>query len=164
MKSLSIRHKKDFNESMMKKAEAIRCRRFESIVNERYDFLDKEKMKGDFLAYFRNMLHKKNEKWKFVYTHFCIFVDYKCTFEEVTVDLCRNFGEYLLSAKKLKHQKYQRKLGKKFCSWLFFNLSRSSQNCLSRQNDTRKCKRLSRKNRDRRHPQGISDIGRSEKG
>lgn len=110
---------KDFNESMMKKAEAIRCRRFESIVNERYDFLDKEKMKGDFLAYFRNMLHKKNEKWKFVYTHFCIFVDYKCTFEEVTVDLCRNFGEYLLSAKKLKHQKYQRKLGKNSAAGYF---------------------------------------------
>lgn len=69
-------------------------------------------MKGDFLAYFRNMLHKKNEKWKFVYTHFCIFVDYKCTFEEVTVDLCRNFGEYLLSAKKLKHQNISVNSGK----------------------------------------------------
>ena len=28
------------------KAEALRCRRYESIVNERYDFFDKEKMKA----------------------------------------------------------------------------------------------------------------------
>ena len=36
---------------------ALRCRRYESIVNERYDFFDKEKMKGDFLAYFKDKLH-----------------------------------------------------------------------------------------------------------
>ena len=37
----------NFNAVMSEKAEAIRCRRFESIVNERYDFFDKSKMKGD---------------------------------------------------------------------------------------------------------------------
>ena len=30
-----------FNDSMTEKTEAIRCRRYESIVNDRYDFLDK---------------------------------------------------------------------------------------------------------------------------
>ena len=44
---------RDYNDNMTEKAEAIRCRRFESIVNERYDFFDKEKQKGDFLAYFK---------------------------------------------------------------------------------------------------------------
>lgn len=39
---------KDYNERMTEKAEALRCRRYESIVNERYDFFDKEKMKGAF--------------------------------------------------------------------------------------------------------------------
>lgn len=29
---------RDFNAAMSEKAEAIRCRRFEAIVNERYDF------------------------------------------------------------------------------------------------------------------------------
>ena len=43
----------NFNAVMSEKAEAIRCRRFESIVNERYDFFDKSKMKGDFLAYYK---------------------------------------------------------------------------------------------------------------
>ena len=37
---------KDYNDRMREKAEALRCRRFESIVNERYDFFDKEKMKA----------------------------------------------------------------------------------------------------------------------
>ena len=41
---------RDFNAVMSEKAEAIRCRRFEAIVNERYDFFDKHKYKADFLA------------------------------------------------------------------------------------------------------------------
>ena len=36
---------RDFNAAMSEKAEAIRCRRFEAIVNERYDFFDKHKYK-----------------------------------------------------------------------------------------------------------------------
>ena len=32
---------RDYNDRMREKAEALRCRRFESIVNERYDFFDK---------------------------------------------------------------------------------------------------------------------------
>ena len=51
---------KDYNDRMRDKAEALRCRRYESIVNERYDFFDKEKMKGDFLAYFKQKADKKN--------------------------------------------------------------------------------------------------------
>ena len=37
---------KEYNDRMREKAEALRCRRYESIVNERYDFFDKEKMKA----------------------------------------------------------------------------------------------------------------------
>lgn len=53
---------RDFNDAMTEKAEAIRCRRFEAIVNERYDFLDKSRMKGDFLAYYKEQLryHDQN--------------------------------------------------------------------------------------------------------
>ena len=52
-----------YNLNLTERAEAIRCRRFEAIVNERYDFFDKEKMKGDFLAYFKKLADKKNSKW-----------------------------------------------------------------------------------------------------
>ena len=60
-------------------AEAIRCRRFEAIVNERYDFFDKEKLKGDFLAYFKRLPDKKNSKWQHVYMRFRTFTQGKCT-------------------------------------------------------------------------------------
>ncbi len=55
---------KDYNDRMREKAEALRCRRYESIVNERYDFFDRDKMKGDFLAYFKQKADKKNCKWQ----------------------------------------------------------------------------------------------------
>ena len=69
-----------YNLNLMARAEAIRCRRFEAIVNERYDFFDKEKMKGDFLAYFKKLADKKNSKWQHVYMHFRTFTQGKCTF------------------------------------------------------------------------------------
>lgn len=37
---------REFNASMMEKAEAIRCRRFEQFLNEQFGFLDKEKLHG----------------------------------------------------------------------------------------------------------------------
>ena len=96
------KREQNFNEVMTEKAEAIRCRRFESVVNERYDFFDKYKLKADFLKYFRNQLRKHDPKWEFVYLHFSNFVHGKCTFEELDIDLCNKFREYLLTAKKLK--------------------------------------------------------------
>ena len=84
---------RDFNAAMSEKAEAIRCRRFEAIVNERYDFFDKRKYKADFLEYYRKQLRKHDQKWGFVYQHFYNFVHGKCTFEEIDVDLCNKFRE-----------------------------------------------------------------------
>lgn len=99
------KREKDFNERMTEKAEAIRCRRFESVVNERYDFFDKAKMQGDFLDYFNRVLKNKDPKWKFVYEHFKYFVGGKCRCEEVDFDLCNNFRTYLLTAKNLRNGK-----------------------------------------------------------
>ena len=92
----------NFNATMSEKAEAIRCRRFESIVNDRYDFFDRHKLKADFLEYYRRQLRKHDQKWEFVYHHFYNFVHGKCTFEEIDIDLCNKFREYLLNAKQLR--------------------------------------------------------------
>ena len=86
------------------RAGAIRCRRFEAIVNERYDFFDKEKMKGDFLTYFKRLPDKKNSKWQHVYMHFRTFTQGKCTFGEINVDFCNRFREYLLTAPQGQHK------------------------------------------------------------
>lgn len=98
---------RDYNDRMREKAEALRCRRFESIVNERYDFFDKEKMKGDFLAYFKMKADKKNCKWQHVYKHFDRFCIGKCTFEEINVDLCNRFREYLMTAPQTIHTEHR---------------------------------------------------------
>ena len=92
-----------YNNEMLNKAEAIRCIRVQSLINEEFGFLDKTKQKADFLAYFKKMCRTKDEKWTFVYQHFYNFVKGKCTFGEVNVDLCKRFREYLLNAKQLKH-------------------------------------------------------------
>ena len=78
---------KDYNDRMREKAEALRCRRYESIVNERYDFFDKEKMKGSFLDYFKDKAYKKNTKWENVYLHFKQFCNGKCRFDEINVEM-----------------------------------------------------------------------------
>lgn len=93
---------KDFNRSMRKKAETIRCQRYESVVSERYDLFDQTTSKRDFLAYYQRVLANKNPKWLFVYKHFEKFVDGHCTCGEVDLDLCRRFRDYLLSAKNIR--------------------------------------------------------------
>ena len=98
---------RDYNERMTEKAEALRCRRYESIVNERYDFFDREKMKGDFLAYFKQKADKKNCKWQHVYKHFAKFCNDKCRFDEINVDLCNKFREYLLNAPQTIHTEHK---------------------------------------------------------
>ena len=48
-----------FNQDMLNKAEAIRCIRVQSLINEEFGFLDKNKQKVDFLAYFRTKAREK---------------------------------------------------------------------------------------------------------
>ena len=101
---------RNFNRQMLEKAEAIRCLRVTSLINEKFDFLDHDKMRGDFLAYFKKMCRKKYEKWDTVYRHFYNYVDGHCTFGDLTVELCKGFGEYLLGAHQLRltHRKVRR--------------------------------------------------------
>ncbi len=98
------RREQDYNEAMSEKAEVIRCRRFEAVVNERYDLFDRRRMQGDFLEYYHKHLFKNNRKWASVYLHFENFVRGKCTFEEVDVELCARFREYLLNVKRLRRK------------------------------------------------------------
>lgn len=48
-----------FNQEMEEKAEAIRCIRYQSLINEQFGFLDKAKQKMDFLAYFEKKAKSK---------------------------------------------------------------------------------------------------------
>jgi integrase len=98
---------KEYNNEMLMKAEAIRSMRVQVIINEEFGFLDKNKAKSDFLVYFKTKAEKKDQKWQMVYKHFYTFVRGKCTFGEVTVDLCNRFRDYLLDAKQLKNKNHR---------------------------------------------------------
>ena len=50
------RFQQEYNKSMIQKAEIIKCRRTESIINEEYGFLDRNKGKESFLEYFKNLM------------------------------------------------------------------------------------------------------------
>ena len=117
-----------YNLNLTARAEAIRCRRFEAIVNERYDFFDKEKMKGDFLAYFKKLADKKNSKWQHVYMHFRTFTQGKCTFGEINVDLCNRFREYLLTAPQGLHKNSKLHINSAANYWSTFR----AYNCFNR--------------------------------
>lgn len=93
---------RNFNREMLDKAEAIRCLRVTSLINEKFDFLDHEKRRSDFLAYYKKLCRMHHEKWDIVYHHFYNFVGGKCTYGDVTVELCKKFREYLLNANQLR--------------------------------------------------------------
>lgn len=84
-----------FNKCMKEKAEIIRCRRFEEIINERYSLYDKQKLNDSFVKYYEKESAKHNQKWLYVYKHFKNYVNGDCTFGEVNAELCRGFAEYL---------------------------------------------------------------------
>ena len=63
-----------FYQDMLNKAEAIRCIRVQSLINEEFGVVDKNKQKLDFLTYFRTKAREKYEKWYCVYNHFEKFV------------------------------------------------------------------------------------------
>ena len=90
---------REFNNDMLNKAEAIRCIRVQSLINEEFDLLDKTKQKADF----KKMYRSKDQKWTFVYQHFYNFVKGQCSFGDVNVDLCKKFREFLLNTKQFKH-------------------------------------------------------------
>ncbi len=96
---------RDYNARLTEKAEAMRCRRYEEIVNERYDFFDKKKLNGSFIEYFKEHAHKKNARYEQTFIHFNRFTGGKCTFGEINIELCNKFLEYLHTTSQVIHTK-----------------------------------------------------------
>ena len=124
-----------FNNEMLNKAEAIRCIRVQSLINEEFGFLDKTKQKADFLAYFKKMCRTKDEKWTFVYQHFYNFVKGKCTFGEVNVDLCKRFREFVqafprIPIERQATQTFRPSHFSQFCFRLLLDFPWIVENCL----------------------------------
>ena len=89
----------EFNKKMLQKAEIIRCRRTESIINEEFGFLDRGQGKESFLDYFRMKMENTDNyrNWNTAYKHFTNYCNGTCCFDDLSVDFCQGFLDYLLS-------------------------------------------------------------------
>ena len=89
----------DFNRSILQKAEVIRCRRTEAIINEEYGFLDRSKAKESFLDYFKEKSKGCSDKrgWETAYNHLVKYTNGQCRFCDLTVPYCQGFLDWLLS-------------------------------------------------------------------
>jgi len=113
------------NAEKIRQAEAIRAQRELSLINEQFGFIDKTKQKMDFLAYFKDKLPNQDQKWEKIYKHFSNFVNGKCTFADVTIDLQR-FSQLSFERQSVKTRKPQ--TFTKFGSGLLVNLSGIARN------------------------------------
>ena len=52
----------DYNNEILAKAELIRCRRQEAVINEEFGFMDRHKMRADLMAYFKEVCRKRDHK------------------------------------------------------------------------------------------------------
>lgn len=84
-----------FNRSMLAKAEIIRCRRTEMVINEQYGFLDKSMRGASFLDYFQSAIRGKSHFWQLAYNHLSNYVQGRCAFKDLNEPLCRGFITYL---------------------------------------------------------------------
>lgn len=98
------RMQKEFNEDMLNKAEAIRCIRTQSIINEEFGFIDKSRQNASFIEYFRKFVSKKDLKSDCAFKHFEYFSNGHCRFKEINVGFCNRYREYLLDAHQLVRQ------------------------------------------------------------
>ena len=89
----------EFNKTMLRNAELIKCKRTEAIINEEFGFLDRNRGKESFLDYFRSKMADDDNfrNWNTAYKHFEKYCGGSCTFDDLSLDYCQGFLTYLLS-------------------------------------------------------------------
>ena len=97
----------EYNRSMLQKAELVKCRRTESIINEEFGFLDRSKGQESFLDYFKMRMNESTNKanWKAAYKHFENYAGGECRFFDLSVAYCQKFLDYMLSDKCKRNDK-----------------------------------------------------------
>ena len=93
---------REHNTATLAQAEAIRGIRQQSVINEEFGFLDKTKLKADFLAFFWKFALENGNTWESAFRHFERFMSGRCTFGELTLDLCLKYRQYIQKATKFR--------------------------------------------------------------
>lgn len=88
---------KNYNEEMMKLAEAIRCQRSISIMNHDLGFIEESFAEKSFLDFFELVSKDKHQNWTFARRYFTKFVHGKCRFKDLSVRLMEEYKIWLLN-------------------------------------------------------------------
>jgi hypothetical protein len=89
----------EYNKTMIRNAELIKCKRTEAIINDEFGFLDKSRGKESFLEYFKSKMNNTDNfrNWSTAYKHFEKYSGGSCTFNDLTIEYCQGFLSYLLA-------------------------------------------------------------------
>lgn len=94
---------REYNDEILMRAELIRCRRQEAVINRQFGFLDRRQSEADFIEYFISRAREHNPKWDDACLYFRNFTGGTCRFGDLSVELCERFRSYLLHANQLRH-------------------------------------------------------------
>lgn len=87
----------NYNLETLKLAEAVRCKRSISIMNRDLGFIEESFGKCDFLEFFEQLARNKHHSWMLAYKKFSSFVNGKCRFENLSVQLAEDYKQWLLT-------------------------------------------------------------------
>ena len=100
---------KMFNKQTLVLAENIRAKRQMAIQNNDYGFLDKERLTGSFLDFYREIVRKKGgmncDTWFMSQRYLASFSGEDLRFFHLTLVFCEDYKEYLLSAPAINSRK-----------------------------------------------------------
>jgi len=88
----------EYNKTMIRNAELIKCRRIEAIVSEDFGFLDRSKGRESFIDYFKKKANESSNKrnWETAIKHFENYCNHSCCFNDLTIEFCQGFLTYML--------------------------------------------------------------------
>lgn len=93
---------KMFNKQTQLLAENIRAKRQMAIQNQDYGFLDKDRLLGSFMDFYRSIVRKKGvlncDTWFMSQRYLSSFSGEDLKFSQLTVGFCEDYKEYLLGA------------------------------------------------------------------
>jgi integrase len=102
---------RNYNKEMRLKAEVIRGRRQEAIINREYGFIDRHADEVDFLKYFEDVCtNSESRAHASLAKHFKSFVNGSCPVRNVSREFCQNFCTYISDSQNLRNTKSKTKL------------------------------------------------------
>ena len=88
---------KNYNDEMMKLAEAVRCKRSIAVMNNDLGFIEESFADKDFLEFFEYVSRHKDKSWTFSRAYFSKFMNGKCRFKDLTIQLAEDYKMWLIT-------------------------------------------------------------------